>query len=369
MSKKVRYIGAFEDYSGYGEAIRNDIGALLSVGVDVGVKKLRFTPSICDFGEIGRVCNELPDYPDAKIQIVHTTPNLFLKYCDPEKYNIGRVIWETNLLPPDFVNGCNVCDEIWAGCEYTKQAVLDSNVKKKVKVVPESICANLNIEGKYDLDLAGHFVFYSIFEWTDRKNPEALIEAYLKEFENNEKVALVLKTYIDNFDRKKEAQIVQNISQIKKKLFGLNSYAQVYILFAELDKTQIYKFHNSCDCFVSATRGEGWGIPQVEAMLVEKPVITSDCGGVAEFLESGKNALLVEGKYRNINKNNRNQQWYRKEMLWFEVFEGDLRQKMRWVFENRDEAEKIAKEGRKFCKKNFSYESVGRQMLEELKKI
>ncbi len=50
------------------------------------------------------------------------------------------------------------------------------------------------------------------------------------------------------------------------------------------------------DCFVSAHRGEGWGVPQMEAMLMGKPIISTSCGGIHEHLKDKEDALLLPFK-------------------------------------------------------------------------
>ncbi|MEO1085984.1 MAG: glycosyltransferase, partial [Acidobacteriota bacterium] len=51
--------------------------------------------------------------------------------------------------------------------------------------------------------------------------------------------------------------------------------------------------YNRCDAFVTATRGEGWGLPVFEALACAKPVIAPAFGALAEVLD-GTIADLVE---------------------------------------------------------------------------
>jgi glycosyltransferase involved in cell wall biosynthesis len=52
-------------------------------------------------------------------------------------------------------------------------------------------------------------------------------------------------------------------------------------------------FYNRCDIFVFASRSEGFGLPPLEAMACGCAVITTDCGGVRDFVRADGNALLV----------------------------------------------------------------------------
>ena len=51
-----------------------------------------------------------------------------------------------------------------------------------------------------------------------------------------------------------------------------------------LSKEGIRSLIESCDCFVLPTRGEGWGLPIVEAMAMEKAVIATNHSGPSAFL-------------------------------------------------------------------------------------
>jgi glycosyltransferase involved in cell wall biosynthesis len=52
-------------------------------------------------------------------------------------------------------------------------------------------------------------------------------------------------------------------------------------------------FYGRCDLFVFSSRGEGFGLPALEAMAVGCPVITTDSGGVRQFATDGENCVMV----------------------------------------------------------------------------
>jgi glycosyltransferase involved in cell wall biosynthesis len=52
-------------------------------------------------------------------------------------------------------------------------------------------------------------------------------------------------------------------------------------------------FYRSCDIFVFASRGEGFGLPPLEAMACGTAVITTDCGGIHAFAEAEHNCLIT----------------------------------------------------------------------------
>lgn len=367
---KLQYVGPCLDYSGYGEANRHDVGALLNAGIDISLKCPTYVHDLADFGKLGAQMIELQkkDIP-YYFKIIHTTPDQFKRYYEVDKYNIGRVIWETDKLPPDFSEAAELMSELWVASEYGKAAAEKAGITKPIYVVPEAIDTDLDISviEPYSSEAKG-FKFYSIFEWTERKNPKALLRAYWQEFGKDDNVSLVLKTYMNNFSLSKKKEIEHEIGKIKAEL-NLSYYAPVYLYKDLMDRHQVYRFHKSFDCFVSAHRGEGWGIPQMEAMLLEKPIISTNLSGIHEWLTHQEDALLVKYDLIPIRNVNFNAQWYRKDQNWGEINAEDLQNNMRWAFTNKLKARNIGKRARKTVLREFAFPVVGKIMSDRLKTI
>jgi glycosyltransferase involved in cell wall biosynthesis len=260
-----------------------------------------------------------------------------------------------------------MCDEIWTASEYNKNAILKAGVTKPIYIVPEAIIEQSSDVKPYLAVTNEVFSFYSLFEWTERKNPLALLECYWTEFSNNENVSLTIKTYVDNFRPEKKLEIENAISGLKKKL-GLNNYAKVYLYTNLMDRHQIYRFHKTFDCFVSTHRGEGWGIPQMEAMMMEKPIISTGCGGIHDYLNKDV-ACIIDFDLIPLVGNSRNQQWYTPDQNWAEVNKDDFRKAMRFVYKDRDKAREMGKLARQFVLDKFEVSKVGKIMRKRLLEI
>lgn len=367
---QVKYVGPAKDYSGYGECSRHDIAALVRAGIDVSTEIPNYTLEVSDYGELGQIARDREDKEiDYKIKILHVTPNVYGQYIEPGKFHIGRVMWETDKLPQDFARNLNLLQEIWTGSEFNKQAILNSGVRNvPIRIMPEAIEINTRNVEPYMAMNTEDYCFYSIFEWTERKNPEALLTAFWLEFADTDKVSLTIKTYLDNFTPKKREEIDHYVKRIKKKL-QLTRYAPIYLVTDLMDRHQVYRFHKTYDCFVSAHRGEGWGIPQMEAMVMSNPIISTNLGGVHEYLKDGVDALLPSYRLIPLKSNNRNQQWYTQDQNWGDVDIDDLKAKMRLVYQDRNKAKAIGIAGKRTIEKLFSIEVVGQKMKERLKVI
>lgn len=367
----VAYQGPLKDYSGYGEANRHAVAALDAAGVNVCAKLVRYTSEPSDFGEMGKVVDRLIRNDDYyKIKIMHTTPDEFARLREPGKYHIAHFFWETDKIPKVFADGFSNVDEIWTGSQANVDAIKSMGVDKPVYIFPQATQTDRDWPPAYEL--AGlptdGFLFYSIFEWTDRKNPKALLDAYLSEFQNNEPVGLLLKTYFRNFTLQNKRLIRDKIAIIKSQL-SLKSYPQIFLYLDLMDRDQLMRIHSTGDCYVSAHRGEGWGVPQVEAMLAGNPVISTNYGGVHEFLKNDDTAKLLSNKMIPLRGMDHSQHFYTPDQKWAEVDQKELRKAMRWAYENRDEAAQMGARGSKSAVEQFNFETVGKMMADRLKEI
>ena len=370
----VKYIGPAKDYTGYGEAVRHDVAALVAAGVDVTMTIPRYTLELSDFGTLGDVAISREDKKiDYNAIILHITPNEYRHYMEPGKYHIGRVFWETDKLPEDFAGNCRLMNEIWTGSEANVYAIRNAGITCPIHIVPEAIDTSIDTQTiepyivENDQFKLG-YKFYSIFEWTERKNPRALLTAYFQEFQNNPDVSLTIKTYVDNFTPEKKQQIRESIMDIKREL-GLATIPKLFLFMNLMDRQQVYRFHKTFDCFVSAHRGEGWGIPQMEALLMGKPIISTNYGGIHEYLTRYESALLVKYEMIPLRGNMRNTTWYCEDQNWASIDVPELRSFMRAAYENQDEARKMGARGREVVRERFSVSAVGAIMRTRLENI
>jgi len=287
----ITYVSACADASGYGEAARNHIAALDSAGVKVNVKPISFEGYRSDLGKLGiAIQNMIGKHHGGKIQIIHATPENYIKFKSQIQYNICYCAWETDRLPFGWKELINQMDEVWVPSNHNKQVFINSGITKPICVMPHPFHNDDDEDTSKEIVISNigkdDFVFYSIFQYLERKNPIDLLKAYLTEFKSNEKVVLVLKTYLTNPNNPAENErIKQRIKEIKSRLY-LKEYPRVLLISSLLSREQMRTLHRQGDCYVSLHHCEGYGIPIAEAMLAKNPVIATRYGGPDDFAQS-----------------------------------------------------------------------------------
>lgn len=367
----IRWVGPLLDGSGYAEASRNYVAALHTVGVNLVLHPVSFERARTDYGRAGAIVNSLLGRSfQYALNVVHLTPHHFPLYREDGCFNIGFFAWETDSLPREWVSRCNLMDELWVPCHRTADLVRHSGVSKPIRVfghcaTPEDFTRAKPLRYPGIEDQA--FKFYSVFQWTERKNPRGLLHAYLTAFTDEDPVVLMLKTYRSNYSIEEQNAVREEIRKIKGELGGTHAPRVVLIPYM-LTREQMLGFHQLGDCFVLLQRGEGWGLPHFEACWMGKPVITTGVGGNLEFTRPAFSYLVdstpvpVQGMPWI--------RWYsRRSMTWAEPDILEARSFMRHVYRHRAEASDKGRAARRYVQKRFSWDAVGRIMRARLVEI
>ncbi len=364
----VKYIGPVFDGSGYAEAARNYVLSLHKKGYPVTLTPISFERACPDLGEEGEILKSLVN---ADIQydkvIVHSTPDLWERWIQPEgnKYIIGYTVWETSKMVPSWAQACNKVDEVWVPSEWNMQVFRDSGVTVPLYKIPHAIdVPNLEEIQKFNLEGVPQnaYIFYSIFQWQERKNPYGLLTAYNAAFTGVDDVVLILKTY--KREQGNDLETIKKLILDFRKYIHLDNYPKIMLIVENMSREGILALHNRGDCFVLLQRAEGWGLPHFEAAACGNPVITPRYGGQVDFLNE-ENSYLIDYTLCPVT----GMTWspyYRGDQMWCEPDMEHAMKLMRHVYDNRDEAAGKGKKARQLVGEKFTWDRVGDLMLDRL---
>lgn len=373
MNKHIRFTSTF-DSSGYGKASRDTAICLINSGINVSVQVINTSMSRREFSIDNDqvVINRHINNKKANINIVQLIPNLWHLGFDKDTYNIGYFFIESDRICDDWINIINngLCNEVWVTCQSNYNALMTSGIKKPVYLIPQ--CCRVN---KIDADIGSKvlplpnnssYKFYSIFQWSQRKNPETLLRAYFNEFSNEDNVMLILKTYgPSSFSDKRN--IKESILNIKAHT---ESSALVYFIGDLLTIEQTNAIHPQCNCYVSTSSGEGWNIPLTESMVYGKQIISARSGGIIDFVND-EDIYLIPSKQININTDGNIWGHYYKSdppQKWCDINVVDVQNAMRMAYSEKNNYEYRIKKYNKILN-NCSEYNVSEIIKQRLSRI
>lgn len=243
---------------------------------------------------------------------------------------IALVLWETTIMPAEKVMMLRGMDEVWTLSSWGRQILINNGVDSdKVGIVP----AGVDVQKFRPLprDQATRpFRFLSVGKWEARKSTEGLVRAYCAEFHSDEAVELVLhcsNPFVNGFN------LEVNIRRIAGDRHPSIVASPPVTLEGLVD------LYNSCDAFVLPTRAEGWGLPVMEAMACELPVIVTNYSAPLDYLNQDCAYLIPVERLVPVY----DPHFFPQESTWGEWAQPDfrsLRRLMRHVFEHPSEARK-----------------------------
>lgn len=275
-----------------------------------------------------------------------------------EGYRVGFTMLETTGIPEKWVRQCNLVDEVWVPTPFNAWTFRKSGVKKPISIMPLGLIDinyfNPRITG-YPMD--GTFTFLSIFEWGERKAPEILLKAFNQEFRKDEPVILICK-YVNNDSGVNVKELIDSLSLDPdggRIILSENEQIPYY---------QLPQLYRSSDCFVLPTRGEGWGMPILEAMACGLPVIASYWSG-QQFFMTDANSYPLQVRLTVAKAKCP----YYAGFKWAEPDMYHLKSLMRYVFEHPEEAQQKGSRAAEDVRGKWTLELSGKRMRARLEEI
>ena len=252
----------------------------------------------------------------------------------PGKVNHLWYPFEGSVLHPDLARRLDEADVVIASCEDNRQAFLDAGVRSPVRVCPLGIDADLF--WPCDRRVDGKFVFLWVGQADIRKGWDIVARAFAEAFRPEDPVVLYLKTTSDRGPGT-VGRFCENV------VFDCR-------ILAPVDLADLYR---RCHALVFPTRGEGTGLPVLEAMatgmLVLAPPVTGLRGVVTD-----ETALPL--CYHEVDA------WYGVRQRIPEVDVADLARKMRQAAERYGETSRIREAAARHIRERHDLDALGSRL-------
>ena len=283
------------------------------------------------------------------------------------RFNVGvTAAVETDKCSPHWVQCCNQMNLVVVPSYHTK-TVLESSgtVTTPIIVVPESFPDAFlddstpkfevpNVTTGFNFLMFGQITGNNAF--SDRKNTFFTLKWLLEEFNGDSDVGVIIKT---NNGRNSTIDRKIVIDTLRKVRSEIKSDVPVYLLHGAMTDSEIaglYK-NEKVKALVSGTRGEGYGLPLLEAAAAGTPVIATNWSGHLDFLNNGK-WIKLDYELNDVHPSKIDGQIFVEGTKWADVNELDFKKKVRKFRERPAKPKTWAEELSKKIKQEYSFHSI-----------
>jgi glycosyltransferase involved in cell wall biosynthesis len=186
-------------------------------------------------------------------------------------------VFETETLPRELAANCNRAAVIAVPTDFVADAFARGGIPRdKLRVVPVPVDAGAFTSGQAPHPALpprrpGVVRFLSVFDWSLRKGFDLLLAAFGRTFGATE-AELVLKV-APHAKHSPEALAAECRKRLRAAATG--PVPAVHVLSGVATAAEMPALYAGCDAFALPSRGEAWGRPVHEAMLMQLPVVAS----------------------------------------------------------------------------------------------
>lgn len=344
--KKVLLRGPVLTQSGYGVHARQVAKWLMSRSdLDVEIQALPWgdTPwlidSKLDDGFVGKLMEKTAD-PSGKVYDVSVQLQLPNEW-DPRlaRVNVGITAGvETDRCNPEWVKACNSMSMVIVPSKHSETCLKNTGeIRVPLHVVPEAYCTAIPFKEHTkvdDIEFSTPFNFLVFGQITgsnpenDRKNIFYTVKWLCETFKNDEDVGIVVKTNSGRntkIDRKVVTQTFETLLREVRQ----GPFPKIHLVHGELSDQEVASLyrHPKIKALVTLTRGEGYGLPILEAAASGLPIVATGWSGHLDFLSKGK-FIEIEHKLSEIHPTRVDNKIFLSGSKWAQPVEDDFKRKI-----------------------------------------
>lgn len=265
--------------------LRNTLG--------VGVHFSNFADSLQRINGIGNLVEEIDSTNQeallsAAAQSQPGDVNICFVSIDLQPYfkgtNIQWIVFESTRVPEIVMSTMLTADLVWVPSAWGRDILIANGLDPvRCDVVPEGVSAN-QCHPYFNKKTSAVTRFLTVGKFEERKSYKEILLAWASVFSKDIGVELVIKT--DHFVN------VENKQKNLVEFLSLLNLTNVRAIWNKVDQQEIIDLYRSADVFLLPSKGEGWGLPIIEAAAHGLPIVTTMYSGQVEFLQHIKTSVI-----------------------------------------------------------------------------
>jgi glycosyltransferase involved in cell wall biosynthesis len=277
-----------------------------------------------------------------------------------DAYRMIMPFWELANLPDPWLGAFDLVDEVWAPTRFI-QEILARKVRKPILYMPLPLDFEIPRpvpRSRFGLPTDSFLFFFAFdyFSYLDRKNPVAAVQAFKQAFRSrvsHEKVGLVIKTMNGAFVPAASAALRDQ----------LRDDPDLMVVEDTLTRVESLQLIGACNAVVSLHRSEGLGLLVAEAMVLGKPVISTNYAATTELV-TPQTGYPVDYELVPVKKG---QYPFHEGQVWAEPDVDHAARLMRQVFEDRAARKQRTDAARLHLAKEYDLEACARRVRDRLR--
>lgn len=303
--------------------------------------------------------------------LISVNPNQFTPLIESlnyknftSRYNIHYCAWELSKYPKEWLSSSNLIHEFWAMSKFVKNSI-ERSVAVPVILMPYAVDFQIPepLPRSYFSLPKDNFIFVFSFDFSSiifRKNPFAIIKAFRRAFSKEIKdVTLLFKISRNRNNNSQTKQYKNFIAECSKD-------PRIIVIDKIFNSLEVKQLIQTCNCYVSLHRSEGFGIGMAEAMKLGKAVIATNYSGNTDF--TTKDTACIVG-YDLIDVKENEFIFYETGQKWADPDLEEAVYYMQKVYHDSEFNKMIAHKGKTFIEENYSIKKVAKRFSERLKII
>lgn len=351
QEKRLIWSCSYAAANGYGMVAENVVKALLHAGINVKNPK-GIAGDLLSGGEyvdesVMKTLNQVIK-PDT-IEIQHCQPHQFVETIVQRKWIY--TMFETTHTPKKWIDIMNRKTEVvLTPSSWLVDIWKEQGLTRPIEVFGHGV--DVNYYHYMERPEREIFTFLHYGMLSTRKGSDLVAQAFQDEFRGDKNVRLYLKHNTPMFPVPLHIPNVQYVS-------------------ATFSKPQMIGMLFNADCLLFPSRGEGFGLPVIEAMSTGLPVITTNWSGMKDFTTPEdtlllKHRLIPAYAFKKLYESD--YEPAEDAGAWADPDYDDLRQKMRWAVDHRAELKEMGRKASARILRDWSWDAKIQELIKIIDK-